>query len=76
MSIAIELGDVAVVSAIFMILEKLPGDLLDEKPKEASFIQEPLSLCRASDIFQDWWARMTHGAKYGGSFSEMTDPII
>ena len=31
---------------------------------------------RASDIFQDWWARMTHGKKYGGSFSEMTRPII
>ena len=32
--------------------------------------------CRASDIFQDWWARMTHGAKYCGSFSKITRPII
>ena len=31
---------------------------------------------RASDIFQDWWARMTNGEKYGGSFSEMMHPII
>ena len=31
---------------------------------------------RALDIFQDWWARMTYGAKYGGSFSEMMSPII
>ena len=31
---------------------------------------------RASDIFQGWCARMTHGAKYGGSFSEMMRPII
>ena len=28
-------------------------------------------LLRASDFFQDWWARATHGAKNGGSFSEM-----
>ena len=25
---------------------------------------------RASDLFQDWWAKVTHGAKNGGSFSE------
>ena len=31
---------------------------------------------RASDIFQDWCAKMTHEAKYGRSFSEMTRPII
>ena len=29
---------------------------------------------RASEIFQDWWAGVTHGAKYGGSFSEMMGP--
>ena len=29
---------------------------------------------RALDFFQDWWARMTHGAKYGGSVSEMMGP--
>ena len=26
---------------------------------------------RASDFFQDWWAKVTHGAKNGGSFSKM-----
>ena len=31
-------------------------------------------LCRASDFFQDWWAEVTHGAKNGGSFSEMMGP--
>ena len=31
---------------------------------------------RASDIFQDCWARMTYGAKYDGSFSEMTRPVM
>ena len=31
---------------------------------------------RASDFFQDWWAEMTHGAKNGGSFSEMMGPSI
>ena len=31
---------------------------------------------RASDFFQDWWAKVTHGAKYGGSFSEMMGPSI
>ena len=30
---------------------------------------------RASDVFQDWWAEMTHGAKNGGSFSEMMGPM-
>ena len=43
MSIVIELNDGALVSSIFMILEKLPGDLLlNVKPKE------PHSLGRAS----------------------------
>ena len=32
--------------------------------------------CRASDFFQDWWAEVTHGAKKGGSFSEMMGPSI
>ena len=27
-------------------------------------------------IFQDWWAEVTHGAKIGGSFSEMMGPCI
>ena len=30
----------------------------------------------ASDFFQDWWAEVTHGAKNGGSFSEMKGPSI
>ena len=25
-------------------------------------------MSRASDFFQDWWANVTHGAKYGRSF--------
>ena len=32
--------------------------------------------CRASDFFQDWWAEVTHGAKNGGSFSEMMGPSV
>ena len=32
--------------------------------------------CKASDFFQDWWADVTHGAKNGGSFSEMMGPSI
>ena len=32
--------------------------------------------CRALDFFQDWWAGVTHGAKNGGSFSEMMGPSI
>ena len=27
-------------------------------------------------FFQDWWAEETHGAKNGGSFSEMIGPSI
>ena len=34
------------------------------------------TLPRASDFFQDWWAEVTHGAKKGGSFSEMMGPSI
>ena len=30
----------------------------------------------ASDFFQDWWAEVTHGAKNGGSFSEVMGPSI
>ena len=30
---------------------------------------------RAVDFFQDWWAEKTHGAKNGGSFSEMVGPL-
>ena len=33
-------------------------------------------ITRASDFFQDWWAEVTHGAKNGGSFSEMMGPSI
>ena len=32
--------------------------------------------CRASDFFQDWWAEVTHGAKYGGSLSEIMGPQL
>ena len=35
-----------------------------------------LLMSSASDFFQDWWADVTHGAKYGGSFSEMMGPSI
>ena len=36
-----------------------------------------LSYCnRDSDLFQDWWAKVTHGAKNGGSFSEMMGPSL
>ena len=31
---------------------------------------------RASDFFEDGWAEVTHGAKNGGSFSEMMGPSI
>ena len=31
---------------------------------------------KASNFFQDWWAEVTHGAKNGGSFSEMMGPGI
>ena len=31
---------------------------------------------RASDFFQDCWDEVTHGAKSGGSFSEMMGPSI
>ena len=31
---------------------------------------------RASCFFQDWWADFTHGAKNGGSFSEIMGPSI
>ena len=31
-------------------------------------------ISRSSDFFQDWWAKVTHGAKNGGSFSEMMGP--
>ena len=27
-------------------------------------------------FFQDWWAKVTHGAKSGGSFSEIMGPSI
>ena len=31
---------------------------------------------RASDFFQDWWAKVTHEAKNGESFSDMMGPSI
>ena len=31
---------------------------------------------RASDFFQEWWAKVTHGAKNGGSFSKRMVPSI
>ena len=34
------------------------------------------NFCRASDLFQNWWAEVTHGAKYGRSFFEMMSPSI
>ena len=33
-------------------------------------------LHRASDFFQDWWAKVTHEAKNGGSFSEIMGPLL
>ena len=38
--------------------------------------QNPSTIIRASDFFQDWWAKVTHGAKIGGSFSEMMGPLL
>ena len=35
-----------------------------------------LILVRASDFFQDWWVEVTHGAKNGGSLSELMGPSI
>ena len=32
--------------------------------------------CRASDFFKVFWAEVTHGAKNGGSFTEMMDPSM
>ena len=34
------------------------------------------AITRALDFFQDWWAEVTHGAKIGGSFSEMMGQSI
>ena len=41
-----------------------------------SLLKHKFETSRASDIFQDWWARTNHGVKYGGSLSEMTGPIL
>ena len=35
-----------------------------------------LAWLRASNFFQDWWAKVIHGAKNGGLFSEMVGPSI
>ena len=40
------------------------------------FTSCPVHISRASDFFQDWWAEVTHGAKNGGSFSEMMGPSV
>ena len=37
---------------------------------------QKIKYTRASDFFQNWWAKVTHGAKNGGSFSEMMGPSI
>ena len=31
---------------------------------------------QVSDFFQDWWAKVTHGAKNDGSFFKMMGPSI
>ena len=40
------------------------------------FIFSNMVFYRASDFFQDWWPEVSHGAKNGGSFSEMMDPLL
>ena len=40
------------------------------------FNQTINSISRASDLFKDLWAKVTHGAKNGWSFSEMMGPSI
>ena len=41
-----------------------------------SILEKKHSVNRASDFFQDRWAKVTHGAKNGGSFFEMMCPSI
>ena len=49
--------------------------LLSEISQMPAFMKVRLLICcRASDFFQDWWAQVIHGAKNGGSFSEMMGP--
>ena len=48
---------------------------VSSEPSELAYTNND-SMTRASDFFQDWWAKVTHGAKYGGSFSEMMGPSI
>ena len=50
---------------------KIDLDMTHVKPDQQNIVQ-----CRVSDFFQDWWAEVTHGAKNGGSFSEMMGPSI
>ena len=40
------------------------------------FLLAKCIITRASDFFQDWWAKVTHGAINGGPFSEMMGPSI
>ena len=39
-------------------------------------VLENYILIRASDFFQGWRAEVTHGAKNGGSFSQIMGPSI
>ena len=60
-------------SPSILYFQQLPSDnppfhIIDELPDQHN--------ARASDFFQDWWAEVTHGAKNGGSFSEMMGPSI
>ena len=40
-------------------------------PTDANAPSRQSHIYRASDFFQDWWVKVTHGAKNGGSFSKM-----
>ena len=41
-----------------------------------TLLATPLTHTRASDFFQDRWAKVTYGAKNGGSFTEMMGPSM
>ena len=57
-----------------MLISLLPTCLRQVFPLQAFMGKWQFSYCRASDFFQDWWAKMTHEAKNGGSFCEMMGP--
>ena len=44
--------------------------------KKGQLIRFWNNICRASNFFQDWWAEVAHGAKNGGSFSDMMGPSL